>query len=65
MALLRHLVLILAGILMIYPLLWMVVSSLRPADEIFQNPGLFPVSLNFDNYIQAGPLSASRSASTS
>ncbi len=41
---------IVASLVMIYPLLWMVVSSLRPNEEIFRNPGLFPVSLDFSNY---------------
>ena len=47
---LRHVVMILASIVMIYPLLWMVVSSLRPNDEIFRNPSLLPISLDFSNY---------------
>jgi len=46
----RHGIMILASLAMIYPLLWMVVSSLRPNEEIFRNPGLFPVSLDFSNY---------------
>ncbi|HEX7350419.1 carbohydrate ABC transporter permease [Brachybacterium sp.] len=46
----RHAIMILASLAMIYPLLWMVVSSLRPNEEIFRNPGLFPVSLDFSNY---------------
>ncbi|ATG53565.1 sugar ABC transporter permease [Brachybacterium ginsengisoli] len=46
----RHLIMIVASLVMIYPLLWMVVSSLRPNEEIFRNPGLFPVSLDFSNY---------------
>ncbi|WP_193103645.1 carbohydrate ABC transporter permease [Brachybacterium sp. FME24] len=46
----RHAIMIVASIVMIYPLLWMVVSSLRPNDEIFRNPGLFPISLDFSNY---------------
>ncbi len=46
----RHIVMILASLVMIYPLLWMVVSSLRPNEEIFRNPSLFPVSLDFSNY---------------
>ena len=46
----RHVVMIAASLAMIYPLLWMVVSSLRPNEEIFRNPGLFPISLDFSNY---------------
>jgi multiple sugar transport system permease protein len=42
---------ILGGLLMIYPLLWLIVSSLRPADEIFRNPGLLLSGpLDFGNY---------------
>lgn len=47
----RHAVLIAASAIMIYPLLWLVVSSLRPNDEIFRNPGLWPLSFDFTNYI--------------
>lgn len=47
----RHAVLIVASVIMIYPLLWLLVSSLRPNDEIFRNPGLWPLSLDFTNYI--------------
>lgn len=46
----RHAIMIVASIVMIYPLLWMVVSSLRPNDEIFRNPSIFPISLDFSNY---------------
>jgi multiple sugar transport system permease protein len=49
-ALIKHAVLILAGGLMIYPLLWMVVSSLRPNDLIFREPGLWLNSLEMSNY---------------
>ena len=37
---LKHLGLVLIGFVMLYPVLWMVVSSLRPGDEIFRSPGL-------------------------
>lgn len=47
----KHIVMIAASIAMVYPLLWMVVSSLRPNDEIFRNPGLFPLSFNTENYV--------------
>ncbi|WP_457963460.1 carbohydrate ABC transporter permease [Arthrobacter sp. D1-29] len=49
-ALMKHAILILAGGLMIYPLLWMVVSSLRPNDLIFREPGLWLNSLEMSNY---------------
>ena len=49
-ALMKHAILILAGGLMIYPLLWMVVSSLRPNELIFREPGLWLNSLEMGNY---------------
>jgi multiple sugar transport system permease protein len=49
-ALMKHAILILAGGLMIYPLLWMVVSSLRPNELIFREPGLWLDSLEMSNY---------------
>ncbi|HEY8700948.1 MAG TPA: carbohydrate ABC transporter permease [Arthrobacter sp.] len=49
-ALVKHAILILAGGLMIYPLLWMVVSSLRPNELIFRDPGLWLNSLEMGNY---------------
>jgi multiple sugar transport system permease protein len=49
-ALMKHAVLILAGGLMIYPLLWMVVSSLRANELIFREPGLWLNSLEMGNY---------------
>jgi multiple sugar transport system permease protein len=49
-ALAKHAVLIITGGLMIYPLLWMVVSSLRPNDLIFREPGLWLNSLEMGNY---------------
>jgi multiple sugar transport system permease protein len=46
----KHAILILSGGLMIYPLLWMVVSSLRPNELIFRDPGLWLNSLEMSNY---------------
>ncbi|MFC0672721.1 carbohydrate ABC transporter permease [Brachybacterium hainanense] len=48
---LKHVLMIVVSLLMIYPLLWMVVSSLRPNDEIFKNSSLWPVTLDFTNYV--------------
>ena len=36
---LRHVILILMAAVMLYPVIWMVVSSLRPNDLIFREPG--------------------------
>ncbi|MFW0773132.1 carbohydrate ABC transporter permease [Paenarthrobacter nitroguajacolicus] len=46
----KHAILIIVGGVMIYPLLWMVVSSLRPNDLIFREPGLWLESLEMSNY---------------
>jgi multiple sugar transport system permease protein len=47
---LKHVLMLAASLAMIYPLLWMVVSSLRPNEEIFRNPSLWPISFNVENY---------------
>ncbi len=49
---LTHLALIGALLVMIYPLLWMISSSLKAENEIFQNPGLIPGELVFSNYTE-------------
>ncbi|MFF2245456.1 carbohydrate ABC transporter permease [Arthrobacter sp. NPDC058130] len=49
-AMAKHAVLIIAGGIMIYPLLWMVVSSLRPNELIFRDPGLWLSTLEMGNY---------------
>jgi multiple sugar transport system permease protein len=47
---LKHFLLIAFGLLMLYPLLWMLVSSLRPNDEIFRQSGLLLTTFEFKNY---------------
>ncbi|MGN6127962.1 MAG: carbohydrate ABC transporter permease, partial [Humibacter sp.] len=46
----KHIIMIAAAVIMIYPLLWMVVSSLRPNNEIFTNPSIIPDSFQWQNY---------------
>ena len=46
-----HIVIVGVGVLMIYPLLWMVSSSLKPSSEIFSRPGLVPETWTLENYI--------------
>ncbi len=46
----RHTIMVLTGLLMIYPLLWMLVSSFRPENEIFRNSGLGLTGIDFSNY---------------
>ncbi|TDL39712.1 carbohydrate ABC transporter permease [Arthrobacter nitrophenolicus] len=49
-ALLKHAILIVSALLMIYPLLWMVASSLRPNELIFREPGLWLTTFDTNNY---------------
>jgi multiple sugar transport system permease protein len=46
----KHVLLILASLLMIYPLLWLLVSSFRPTDVIFRTPGLWLSDPTLSNY---------------
>nr|WP_235857001.1 carbohydrate ABC transporter permease [Occultella glacieicola] len=46
----RHLLLIAFGLVMLYPLLWMVSSSLKPNDLIFRDPSLLPAAWDLTNY---------------
>ncbi len=47
---LKHLVLIAFGLIMIYPLLWMLASSLKPSALIFRDPSLLPSEIDMSNY---------------
>ncbi len=49
---LKHLALIVVGLIMIYPLLWLVVSSFRPTEVIFRTPGLWINDLVLTNYTE-------------
>ena len=50
-ALLMYVLLILFAILMIFPMLWMVVSAFKPMEEIFSHPvTLIPKAPTFDNF---------------
>ncbi len=46
----RHVVLCLVGAVMMYPLLWMVSSSLKPSRLIFTDLSLWPADWDFSNY---------------
>jgi multiple sugar transport system permease protein len=48
--LLKHAVLIVFGVIMLYPLLWMVASSLKPDEQIFGDPSLIPREIDLSNY---------------
>ena len=52
-SLLYHGLIFIMGIIMLYPILWMISSSFKTHTEIFQNAhSLIPRQFNFDNYIQ-------------
>ena len=40
------------GLVMIYPVLWMVANSFKTSAEIFGSASLWPQSFTFDNYIR-------------
>ena len=46
----RHVLLIVFGLTMLYPLLWMVSSSLKPDELIFRDPSLIPTAIDLTNY---------------
>ncbi|MFC3495744.1 carbohydrate ABC transporter permease [Glycomyces rhizosphaerae] len=51
-SILKHALLILGALVMLYPVLWMVVSSLRPNDVIFRDPSLVLNDLQTGNYAE-------------
>jgi multiple sugar transport system permease protein len=46
-----HLFIIALGLFMIYPIVWMIVSSFKPNNMIFSDPGLIPRTLTIENYV--------------
>jgi multiple sugar transport system permease protein len=46
----KHILLIACSLLMIYPLLWMLISSFRPTNTIFRTPGLWLRDATLANY---------------
>jgi multiple sugar transport system permease protein len=47
---LKHVIMAILVIVMLYPLLWLLVSSLRPNAEIFVNPSVIPDHFDWNNY---------------
>lgn len=45
-----HLFIILLGLCMLYPILWMLASSFKPEKLIFSDPGLWPREFTLENY---------------
>lgn len=50
--LMRHGALIMASMIMLYPLVWMVASSFKPENLIFTDLSLLPPSFQFKNYFE-------------
>lgn len=48
----KHVLLILLLLAMLYPLLWMIAASFRPNTEIFKSLGLFSRNFTVANYVQ-------------
>ncbi|MEI7027068.1 carbohydrate ABC transporter permease [Paenibacillus sp. y28] len=48
--LLLHGVIIILGLFMLYPILWLISSSLKPANLIFTDLSLWPKEITFENY---------------
>lgn len=46
-----YLVLFIVGVIMIFPLIWMVFASFKPNNEIFGNINIFPSRINFNSYV--------------
>lgn len=47
---LRHLLIIVIGLAMLYPVLWLLASSFKPNQDIFTDTGLWPSTWTLDNY---------------
>ncbi|MDR0849778.1 MAG: carbohydrate ABC transporter permease [Propionibacteriaceae bacterium] len=48
---LKHALMILVVITALYPIIWMMVSSLRPDGSIFSNPSPIPTTFHWQNYV--------------
>jgi len=48
----KHIIVLTIGFVMIYPLIWMFMSSLTPNQYIFHDPSFFPRTIYFRNYLE-------------
>lgn len=48
----KHLLLCLVSIVMLYPLAWLLASSLKPAEIVFKDLSLWPAEWDFSNYTE-------------
>ncbi|MCC8246212.1 carbohydrate ABC transporter permease [Saccharothrix luteola] len=49
---LRHGLLVVLGVVMLYPLLWLLSSSFKPTDTIFRDPSPWPSEFSLANYVE-------------
>ncbi|MDL2206456.1 carbohydrate ABC transporter permease [Eubacteriales bacterium OttesenSCG-928-N13] len=49
--LISHVIIIAFGLIMLYPVLWLIASSLKPGSAIFSDPSLIPSSISFEHYV--------------
>lgn len=47
----KHALLVVFGVVMLYPLLWMVSSSFKPTEIIFRDPSIWPTQVDLTNYV--------------
>jgi len=50
-AILHHGVLILFGLFMLYPLIWMAVSAFKPSHLVLTDPSIIPTELTLENFV--------------
>ena len=50
-ALIKHFIIIVFGLFLLYPLLWMISASFKPEAEIFVGVSFLPTRVTFENYI--------------
>ncbi|MGP9580377.1 MULTISPECIES: carbohydrate ABC transporter permease [unclassified Brachybacterium] len=49
---LRHVLLAVGAVVMLYPVLWMLAASFKPTNEIFSSPSLIPSVPTLGNYVE-------------
>ena len=59
-----HIVVLSLGIIMLYPLLWMIMGSFKPTNEIFGTLSLIPKKITLDNFVRGWQYNGSTSFTT-
>ncbi|MEI8635082.1 hypothetical protein P4S72_29630 [Vibrio sp. PP-XX7] len=50
-AFIRYAILLIVGLMMLYPLLWMFAAAMKPNHEIFSSMSLIPSKISFEGFI--------------